>query len=142
MTHRSSTRAAGAGLAYFGVVFAAGFALGTLRVLVLIPRLGEASAVLIELPVILALSWAACRWLVERFEVPGTLSARLTMGWLAFAVLMLAELGVSAYGFGRTPAAHLEQYRHLPALIGLAGQFVFAMLPTIQRITERRPGIS
>ena len=70
MERRSLTRAAWAGLAYFGIVFATGFALGTLRVLAVTPRLGENAAVLLELPIILTLSWVACRWLISRFDVP------------------------------------------------------------------------
>ena len=138
MRSRTLLRAVWAGLAYFGVVFAAGFALGTLRVLALIRRLGENAAVLFELPIILALSWMSCRWLITRFEIPSISSARLVMGWLAFAVLMLAEAGVSVLGFGRTLSAHLEQYRQLPALIGLAGQIAFAMFPIIQRTNRAR----
>lgn len=130
------TRAAWAGLAYFGVVFAAGFALGTLRVLVLAPKVGESAAVVLELPIILAVSWVACRWLIARFAVPKMLIDRLVMGGLAFAVLLGGEIGVSVLGFGRTLSAHLEQYRQLPALIGLAGQLVFAMFPAVQRTNE------
>lgn len=50
-------RSALAGLAYFTLVFAAGFALGTARVLVLLPGVGETTAVLLELPLILTVSW-------------------------------------------------------------------------------------
>ncbi len=129
-------RAAWAGLAYFGVVFAAGFGLGTLRVLVLAPKLGENAAVLLELPIILAVSWAACRWLIARFGVPKMLTDRLVMGGLAFSVLIVAEIGVSVLGFGWTLSAHLEHYRQIPALIGLAGQVAFAWFPILQRTNE------
>ena len=50
-----------AGAAYFAVVFATGFALGVVRVLVTAPRLGETGAVLLEVPIILAASWFAAR---------------------------------------------------------------------------------
>lgn len=130
------TRAILAGLAYFGVVFAAGFALGTLRVLVLAPKLGESTAVLVELPIILAVSWVACRWLIARLRVPKMLTDRLVMGGLAFAVLLGAEIGVSVLGFGRTLSAHLQQYQQLPTLIGLAGQVLFASFPIAQRTHE------
>jgi hypothetical protein len=130
------TRAILAGLAYFGVVFAAGFALGALRVLVLAPKLGESTAVLVELPFILAISWVTCRWLIARFRVPKMLTDRLVMGGLAFAVLLGAEIGVSVLGFGRTLSAHLQQYLTLPAFIGLVGQIVFAMFPVFQRTSE------
>ncbi len=134
-------RAAWAGLAYFGIVFAAGFGLGVLRVLVLAPSVGEIAAVVIELPVILAASWVVCRWLIKRLDVPKDLTARLIMGGLALVVLLGAEAGVSVLGFGRTLSAHLEQHRHLPALIGLLGQVVFASFPVLQRTNdiEHRP---
>lgn len=130
------TRAILAGLAYFSVVFAAGFALGAMRVLALAPRLGESTAVLVELPIILAVSWVTCRWLIARFMVPKMLTDRLVMGGLAFAVLLGAEIGVSVLGFGRTLSVHLQQYQQLSALIGLAGQVLFASFPIAQRTHE------
>jgi hypothetical protein len=54
------------------------------------------------------------------------------MGAIAFVVLLVAEIAVSVLGFGRSLSAQLEQYRQLPALIGLAGQVVFAAFPIIQ----------
>lgn len=130
------TRAILGGLAYFGVVFAAGFALGTLRVLVLAPKLGESTAVLVELPIILAVSWATCRWIIIRFAVPENLTARLIMDGLAFAVLFGAEIGVSVVGFGRTLLAHMEQHQQLPALIGLAGRVLYALFPVVQSVHQ------
>ena len=132
-------RSISAGLAYVGIVFAAGFVLGAIRVLVLLPRLGETTAVLLELPVILGISWFVCRWLVDRFTVPVGTPHRLAMGFVAFAVLMAAEVGVSVFGFGRTYAEHLARYRDLPAMIGLAGQIAFAAFPWIQARTRRDP---
>lgn len=126
-------RAALAGLAYVAIAFVAGVALGTLRVLILIPQLGENLAVLLELPMILAISWVACRQLIARFEVLPALSARLIMGGTAFALLMAAEAGVSVLGFGRTIHEHFAAYLSLPAQLGLAGQVAFALFPEIQR---------
>lgn len=141
MDNRPLLRAATAGLVYFGVVFAAGFALGTLRVLVLIPGLGDVLAVMLELPIMLALSWLACRWVAGHLDIPPTLTARLTMGAVAFVVLMAAELGVSTLAFGRSFSAHLNHYRELPAILGLVGQIAFAVFPIIQRKTGH-PGES
>ncbi|WP_260436069.1 hypothetical protein [Burkholderia sp. Bp9143] len=38
-------------------MFAIGFALGTIRVLLLVSRLAETAAVLLEVPLLLAASW-------------------------------------------------------------------------------------
>ena len=51
-----------AGALYAIVVFSIGFILGTIRVLLLLPRLGETTAVIVEAPIMLAASWFVCRW--------------------------------------------------------------------------------
>jgi hypothetical protein len=126
-----------AGVAYFGLVFAIGFVLGTIRVLVVIPRFGDTNAVLIELPIMLALSWMACAWAVRRFAVPPRTVERLVMGAAAFALLMLGEVAVSVFGFGRTVAEHLATYQTPGAQLGLAAQLAFALFPWVQRLLAR-----
>jgi hypothetical protein len=121
-----------AGFAYFAVVFAAGFVLGTLRVFLLIPWLGETAAVLIELPVILVVAWVACRRLVGAFDVASELAPRLVMGGTAFLSLMGTELIFSVLTFGRTVADHLAHYHEMHALLGLAGQVAFGLFPPMQ----------
>jgi len=129
-------RALVAGLAYFALVFAAGFVLGVLRAFLLTPALGHLGAVLVELPVIVALSAIVARGLVRRFAVPPALGARAAMGALAFALLMAAELALSVLLFGRTPEEHWATYRELPAQLGLMGQVVYGLLPLF---VARRP---
>lgn len=125
-------RSAVAGLAYFAAVFAAGFALGTARVLWLGPMLGEPLAVAVELPIMLSLSWLACKRIAIRFNVPRDWPLRGLMGGSAFGLLMAAEAGVSIFLFGRSSAAHLAHYRDVSALLGLAGQIAFGAFPAIQ----------
>lgn len=126
-----------AGFFYFMLVFALGFALGVFRVMVVIPRPGDTTAVLIELPVMLVSSWMACVWLVRRFAVPPRAAERLAMGVFAFALLMLAELAVSVFGFGRTVPEYLATYRATGARFGLAAQSLFALFPLVQRFVAR-----
>lgn len=133
MISRATRRATNAGLAYFAVVFAAGFAIGVLRVLFVTPRLGETVAVLFELPVMLALSWWVCRRLITRVGVSSALLARVVMGGVALVLLLVAEFGISMFAFGRALADHLQHYRELRTLLGLAGQIAFAAFPIIQR---------
>lgn len=133
------SNAARAGAHYFAIVFAAGFILGTIRVLLVLPHMGETAAVLLELPVMLTLSWIVCARLVRGFSVPGTAGARLLMGALAFALLMTAEAAVSIIGFGRSLAQHLAAYRALGAQLGLLAQLSFAAIPVIQaRLTAAK----
>ena len=122
-----------AGLAYFGAVFVVGFMLGAVRVLLLVPRLGETVSVLLEVPVILAVSWRLSGWTTQEFRVSSAVSRRLLMGVVAFALLMLAEMGVSVFAFGRSIEAHFAAYRSSQGLIGLIAQIAFAFIPLMQR---------
>jgi hypothetical protein len=120
-----------AGALYAIIVFLIGFILGTIRVLLLVPRLGETTAVLVEAPVMLAASWFVCRWCVDRLYVRRTVLARSLMGLVAFAVLMSAEVGLGAV-LGRSIADQLATYGSLAGALGLAAQVIFAILPVIQ----------
>ena len=53
-------RATKAGALYAIIVFVIGFMLGTIRVLLVAPRLGETTADIIEAPIMLAASWFVC----------------------------------------------------------------------------------
>jgi hypothetical protein len=120
-----------AGVLYFALVFAAGFVLGTLRVLALAPALGETTAVMAELPLILLIAWSACRWLTARLRVPGVPRPRAVMGALAFALLIGAEAMLGAV-LGRPLAAQAADLAHPAGALGLAGQVAFALLPLAQ----------
>lgn len=122
-----------AGFFYFAIVFAAGFALGVLRVLVLAPTLGETSAVLFELPIILWVSWWACGRVIAWRTVPPGLPARGGMGLFAFALLMAAE-GTLSIAAGRSLMDHFALYQTLPHQLGLLGQMAFAAMPLVRRI--------
>jgi hypothetical protein len=125
-----------AGIAYFAATFGLGFLLGTFRVLILIPRIGSLWAVLIELPVMLIISWIMCRWIIERFSAPNEVTNRVMMGTFAFILLMMAELGLSMFLFGRTFSEHFGIYKNVPELLGFFGQMTFGALPLIQSMWD------
>jgi len=118
-------------LLYVATVFAAAFILGTLRVLVLAPRLGELAAVTLEVPVVLGLSWIVAGWVLRRWPLPRP-GQRLAMGALAFALLMLAETALGLSLFGRTMSEILAPMATLPGLVGLAGQIGFGLVPALR----------
>jgi hypothetical protein len=139
---QSETRGAGfggwraasrAGVAYTLGVFVFAFAVGTIRVTLVAPRLGPLLAVLLEAPIVLAVSWRVSRWCIRRFNVSCDPRARVLMGTVAFAVLMSLELGVSVLAFGESFEHYLARYATLPGSIGLAMQGVFATFPWAQR---------
>jgi hypothetical protein len=124
-------RATKAGALYAILVFLIGFILGTIRVLLVAPHVGETIAVIIEAPIILAASWLLCGWCVDRLDVTATVPTRSLMGLVAFLVLMLAEVGLGAV-LGRSLADQLTNYGSPAGAIGLAAQVIFATFPVIQ----------
>lgn len=124
-------RALRLGLVYFAAVFALGFVLGTVRIFLLIPRLGELGAVAVELPVILTGAWLICGRLLRGPRL--TASEAAAMGATAFALLMLAETGLSVLLFGRTLSGHFALYAEPAHFLGLAGQLAFAAFPLLRR---------
>ena len=89
-----------AGALYFGLVFAAGFVLGTTRTLWVAPRVGTRTAELMEMPIMLAVTIVAARWTVLRMSVPMMWSARLEMGCIALVLMLVAEFGARALDSG------------------------------------------
>lgn len=131
-------RTAQAGVTYFAGMFAIGFVLGTLRVLLLVPAIGDWGATLTELPVMLAVSWVYCGWLTLWLEVPARPGSRLQMGAIALILLWMAEtlLGISL--FGRTLLQQILAMASGPGLAGLAAQIIFAAFPIVQLIIRAR----
>ncbi|MFD0916428.1 hypothetical protein ACFQ14_08420 [Pseudahrensia aquimaris] len=121
-----------AGFFYFACVFAVGFALGTLRVLVVAPALGELMAVAVELPFMLLASWVLCRMIVSKAGVPHRVADRLLMGGAAFALLSAAEISLGLFGFGLTLADYFASLVSAEGALGLLAQLIFAFIPLMQ----------
>ena len=122
-----------AGILYFAVVFAAGFALGPARLFWLVPRLGPRYAELLEMPVMLAVTVVVARWVVRRLAVPPSAAARLGMGVIAFALMITAEfslvlwlrgLALRDYFATRDPVSGTAYYLLL---------LIFALMPLLLR---------
>jgi hypothetical protein len=115
------------GVAYFGIVFGFAFATGAARVLLVAPQIGDTAALLLEVPLLITVSWlVASRLLRNRAFQPGQCAA---MGLLAFLLTMGSEAilayilrGQSADEWARTVATPL-------GFVGLTGQLVFAAIP-------------
>lgn len=120
-----------AGLLYFALVFAAGFVLGPIRVLVLTPRLGDLGAVMVEAPLMLTAIALAGLWLARRGVMPVGVAARLKVGAVALACLFTAEIGTALALRGSSLAEYGARLREPPGLVFLALATFFALFPAI-----------
>lgn len=126
------------GSVYFAVVFAAGFVLGVARTLWIAPQVGELAAVALESPVMIAVSAAACFAVLGRAPAGFSASQAWAMGGFAFALLIAAEMVLATAWMGTAPQDLLSAYARPEAMLGLAGQVVFALLPRLS-LRFRRP---
>jgi len=133
-------RAARAGVLYFVLAFMAGFLLGTFRELAVSPRFRPLTAVFIEVPIMLAFSIWAARFVVQRLLVPVRAGARLLMGSLAFLLLIMAETGVGVLLMDQTFVGHFAGYARPQQGIGLLAQIAFALFPLM--VGPPRPALS
>ena len=122
-----------AGLAYFGMVFGAGFVLGPVRELLLVPRLGARTAELIEMPIMLAVIIYSARWVTRSFSVPPTWTARLGMGCLALGFLLLAEFSLVLWLRGMTIAEYFAARDLVSGTVYYLMLGVFAITPGLVR---------
>ena len=114
-------------LLYFFMVFGAGFILGPIRVLLVVPQIGARWAELLEMPVMATVIYFAAGYLNKRSPLaPG---GRLRVGLVALGCSIAAELTVAAFLqhrsirdalFNRDPISGTAFY----ALLGL-----FAIMP-------------
>ena len=120
-----------AGVLYFALVFGAGFVLGPIRILWVVPRFGTRMAELMETPIMFVVVILAARWIVRRLALPSAASSRLGMGCVALGVMLVAEftlvlwlrgLSVSEYLASRDPVSGTVYYVMLGA---------FAMMPLL-----------
>ena len=83
--------ALGLAAAYAAIVFGAGFALGAARVLLVAPKIGTRTAELLELPLMVAVSFVAAGWVRRRLGSDATLARALAVGVLALLLVLIAE---------------------------------------------------
>jgi hypothetical protein len=127
-----------AGAIYFVIVFVAGFILGTLRELVLVPIAGRTFGVLIELAIMVTISWIVCGRIVRRLRIASDRNGRIVMGASAFVLLILAEFGFTNLFLGWSAGEFFGGFRSLDGALGLLAQIVFGAIPFLQMRTPLR----
>ena len=118
-----------AALVYFLIVFAAGFVLGVVRVVFVVPRVGTRVAELAEVPIMFVVIMLAARWIVRRFHLPPSLPPRLGVGLGALALMLVTELAVVLWLQGVTLAQYVAARDPVAGTIYLVMLVVFGLMP-------------
>jgi hypothetical protein len=122
---------------YFALVFGAGFVLGTVRVLWLVPIVGTRRAELLEMPVMLGVILLAARWVTCRIEVPPTASRRPVMGGMALAMVLALDFTLVLWIRGLSFAQYVEAFDPVAGTAYFVMLGVFAVMPLLVARRER-----
>jgi hypothetical protein len=120
-----------AGVFYFALVFAAGFVLGTIRTLWIVPRVGARTAELMETPIMFAVTVLAARWVARRLLLPPTVATRLGFGFVALGLLLITEFTVVLWLRGLTIREYLAGRDPVAGTAYLIMLVVFALMPLL-----------
>jgi type IV secretory pathway TrbD component len=120
-----------AGALYFALVFGAGFVLGTIRALWVVPRFGTRVAELMETPIMLVVTIVAARWIVLRLTVPSVPSARLFVGGIALVLVLVAEFGFVLWLRGLSIKDYLATRDPVSGMVYYVMLVVFAAMPLL-----------
>jgi len=96
-----------AGVLYFAFVFGAGFVLGAIRTLWVVPRIGTRKGELVEMPLMLVVTIVAARWIVLHFAVSSEALVRLGVGGIALGLMLVAEFGLALWVRGSSITQYL-----------------------------------
>ncbi len=120
-----------AGAIYFALVFGAGFVLGSIRVLWVVPRFGDRTAELMETPIMLVATILAARWVAGRFALSPMPGTRLGVGCVALGILLVAEFTVVLQLRGLTIAEYLASRDPVAGAVYIVMLGVFAVMPLL-----------
>ncbi len=115
---------------YFLLVFGAGFVMGTGRVLFLIPLLGERTAELLEMPLMLIVTVVVAHWIVRHRLADRRPSTTLSVGFIALGILLIAELAVGVWVRGMSAAEVFLNRDPISGTAYYAALLLFAVMPT------------
>lgn len=129
-----------AGVVYFLLTFAAGFAFGTVRVIVFEPEFGIVIAVLMEAPILIFAMAYFCRRVCSWFHLPAIVKLRAQMGAFAFILLIAAELTGAFIMKDMSPHEYFQNMAHPEGGIAFLLFVLFGIMPLFcirQNISSR-----
>ena len=120
-----------AGVFYFALVFGAGFVLGPIRLLWVVPRFGTRMAELMETPIMFAVTMVAARWIVRRLGLPSTTLSRLGMGLVALGLMVVAEFTLVLWLRGLSISEYLSSRDPVSGTVYYVMVALFAVMPLL-----------
>jgi ABC-type uncharacterized transport system permease subunit len=125
-------------LLYFAIVFGCGFALGVMRTLWLVPAVGTRIAELCELPLMMAISVLAARWVMRRLAVAFDSGPRLAIGALALVLMLAFEFAVVLPLRGMSIAEYFSTRDPVSGSAYSLSLALFALAPWLLALRGRR----
>lgn len=127
------------GLVYFGLVFGIGFILGFVRVLWVVPLVGDRMAELLEAPLMLAAIYFAAHFVTRRFEASRR-AEYLYSGLVALLFLLVVELSVVLALQGQSIRDYLVERDPVAGAVYVVMLMIFAAMPWL--VGKRRVAAS
>lgn len=137
-------------LSYSLYTYLFGFLLGAIRVILIAPKVGEAMALTIEIPIMLSISWIFSKRIISGLKNTSIVlcdgeSCRkenikiiplemLILGLLAFLMLQLLEVITAFILGGQSLYIYINHQLSFPGSIGFSAQIVFGLIPFFQSI--------
>ncbi len=98
---------------------------------VLVPRLGERIAELIEMPFMFIVIFLAARFIAIRFALPATVAVRLSTGFIALGLLIAAELLLTVAFQDQSLGQYVASRDPVSGSVYLVMLLLFAAMPLV-----------
>lgn len=117
---------------YFALVMGAGFLLGSVRVLFVVPHLGERWAELAEMPIMAMVIFVAAGYILRRYPEVQTRGRALVVGFTALALSVSAELVLAVVLQSQSLSEYLASRDKISGSVYLVMLVAFALMPRLR----------
>ena len=124
---------------YFALVMGAGFLLGSVRVLFVVPHLGERWAELAEMPIMAMVIVVAAGYILRRYPEVQTRGRALVVGFTALALSVSAELVLAVVLQSQSLAEYLASRDKISGSVYLVMLVAFALMPRLRLSRPIKP---
>ena len=124
---------------YFALVMGAGFLLGSVRVLFVVPHLGERWAELAEMPIMAIVIFVAAGYILRRYPEVQTRGRALVVGFTALALSVSAELVLAVVLQSQSLAEYLASRDKISGSVYLVMLVAFALMPRLRLVRPIKP---